>query len=335
MSTIINPIPAYASYPITGIPVNNEPNSALVLQNIFQNIYDRVHYIKGVTDTLGGDISTVSGSVLTLSGLVSALGASVNTANSYITNMNNNVGGNIKNASKDAFSNNYYFLNVDTYKLCLEKLAVALKTLSDTLAATTPTVATNVTNIQSLVGKISEDALNGLQGFNFSGYPLLVSGENTEDSLKRISKILDTQKRVNDWNFFEGIRNWALTELVDPQYVYDSMIDESKIYYNALQPTSTVNSYDSLYQSFGHALTTWYLYSTLNTIAGTTNRIKLRMQSFGTVAAYASLGGISGTYTSLVENNWVTIPAGTSLVLKVIGSPAAKIYNYALLYKTI
>jgi len=339
MPTTITPVSGYIDYPIIDVPINGESTDISKVVAILQDIYNRLVYLKDNIDTNVTDITAVEDSVtaLTAALVISNNNIAVNVAT--LAHLATNIGGGVENATPDNFDTPRYLTNGDTHRVCIEKLDEAIYTVDTALTALSPTVATNTSNIAKLVQKVSDDALDGAEGFEFTDANYLASGDKIDEALLKLDTPILANRRINNFNFIQTIKSWRDISFGEAggatpaNYFYDSLYDNTKI--NATY--STDNCYNSVTQSFGRDDIGWNYFSNIQTIPSGINRVKLIFNGLGTVTPYINLQGSysSGFLAMVTVDSWTEIITGTQMIVRFIGSAAARVYNYAILYKEV
>lgn len=324
----INPVDSYGVYPVN-FPekTTNLSSSNDILLALHTDTYNRLVHLKNKMTTAEANINTAQSDIDTAEAIIATQGSSISTLQGDLNTLDSEVGG-------IDFSGTYITDGM-THKAAIEAIDNQVGQNSTNIISHTSSINIYGQNITSLAGKLSTTALNNVVGFPWTDAAFLASGDKVENAVLKLDQVLIGLKRGNEFNYRQNLSNW-LSINSTTIYSYDSFYDESKIYYSGIAPSSTAGCYNALRQDFGHNTTSWVFYSVMVPETTGLNRIKIKYNYTGTLVGYATLEGYSGSYTELTsQDTWITIPTGTELVIKFIGTPASYLYNFMVTLKTV
>jgi hypothetical protein len=351
----ITPIAGYGSYPITGVPENGMDNDADELTAIYQDIYNRLVYIKNIADLNTTKIANASTKIgvtfddATLPVFTSDFLLNINktiiqaleTLDTYLSgvsqkfdNMATNIGGGVEESAPLTYSVPAYISTGDSHHVALESLATELHTANSVLAIAGALLATTVTRVDNIKDKISATADSAGTGLVYTSNNFLIDNMQVDEALSTLDVPTMANRRINERNFRETLYNWRdLNVISTDDHYFDSLYNDTKI--DAVNSTATAYSFNN--QSFGRDDISWTYYSVVKTVTSGTNTIKMKLDGYGTVTPYIAMHGIPGgtfTYVSAYDT-WITVPAGVSLIVKIVGGIGARLYSYELLHKVV
>lgn len=311
-----------ATYSVSFPEDGTDTKSAVPLEVAQQDNMDRIAYLKAKTVELEGVNASQDVDIAAAQVDITAVESSITSINSSISTITTRTG-------DTAYTGNYLVPGT-SHKVGLETLDAQLVTTTALATTADSTSATAATNIASIVLKLSDTALDGTNGMPFSGGSFVSSGDTAEEAILWVDKAAYTNRRINNSNYIRTLYLWEQIDGTSVGSVYDTLIDDSKIYYAMSSPTSTPGAYNEIKQEFGINTDSWVYYSIAVTIPSATS-VMMDWNSTGSVSMYVTT---SGSYTAIPsKNTWTAITAGTSLIVKIIGTTSSRIYNYSLLYK--
>lgn len=354
----ITPVPSYPSYPVSGIPEPGQDIMAESVSAIYQDIYNRIAFIKAVTENetayidniatkTGLDVSNDELPIFASNFILSteknfhqafeAIDSYLDTASARVDNIDRNVGGECSGDGTNTYDTPKFVVEGDSHHACIEKLDDQLYSTNQALNAIAPVVIDNQSKIVNVANKISTIATTPGIGLSYTSENFIANGDMIDSAISKLDKPIMTNRRINHFNYVQNLLNWrdvvfgesgGATPLA---YHYDDLYNSSKI--NATY--STTNAYDNVNQSFSRSDSTWLYYSNIQAVPSGTNKVKIMYNGEGVVGAYATLSGnYTGTFTPLaIMDSWIDVPTGVQLIVKFYGNAGAKLYNYMILYK--
>lgn len=335
------PSAEYAVFPIK-LPYNGDSTDAknvgvtetapkFNINNVFGDTLNRIVYLKETQDDILLSITSLGEKDVELEESITNLSDSLASTNTVLAALSSMVGG------TEYLTSYNYISSGQNHNVCLQELDAQVKINTTNVGALQTLTSTQSTNITSLAGKLSTNALDNNVGFTFTGLTLLATGDKTDEAFRKLEPAILANRRINHQNFINIFNDWRdFNTVLALDTFYDDLIDNSKIY----ATLSTAGAYDNLRQSFGTSTGTWAYYCIAKNITLGSDEIKIRLNknSVGTLVVSASLSGAyDGTFVTITdENTWTDISSsGTTdyVILKVVGSGGALLYSISALLR--
>lgn len=319
----INPEDEYGPYPVY-FPEKTDTgrDSHDTLLELLSNSFNRLVHLKTLTTTLEESLGGHTTLLETHTSQIESINTTISGIQANIIAIEAIVGGN-------DFSGNYISTGM-SHKAAVEALDTQLYNTTTTANDTVSTVNTHTQNISSLSGKLSDTALDNQPGMLYTGGSFVASGDKVETGIVKLSQVLVGNRRNIEYNFRQSMANWLTLNSITVSH-YDTLIDESKVYYNATPPSSTVGCYSNLRQEFGTTSGAWTYYCIAVAQDAGLTQARMIWRFSGTVNAYVSLTGYNGPFTEITDQDTLTsVDTGTALVIKFVGTSSSYLYNYMI-----
>lgn len=358
MPDTLTPVAAFPSYPLTNIPKNKETANATILKDIYQDIHNRLQFLKNTTDDLttkkvnaetklgfnfdNSSLVTFTSGVLlsapaTVKNAVEILDTNSGVVSTTLVNLGTNLGGNVQDATPLVYTTPQIISDGDSHHVAIEKLDEQAKTNQTSISTISTTVTTHSGNITNISNKVGDSAELAGTGFLYSSTNFIANNDKLKVCVEKLDKPVFTLRRRSNHQYLYAVQNWRDTAFgesggVTPNnFHYDDLVNSTNI-----NPThSTVGAYDSIDQSFGLTSGVWTYVSNIKTIPSGLTKIKIKFNAVGSVTASANFQG--DFVTSFVnipnQDTYVTVTTGTQLVIKFTGAIGARLYDYMVLYK--